>query len=359
MKPTLRIWSRGPDVKALQEGLNTIFPQLHPPLTPDGIFGEKTLARVRELQALARTTVDGIVGPDTWRVLGELLAGLLTPVVPAVDIRPLAPVPGLKDSVPESAWTPVEASLTSEYAFKWTGVGGSGAISYFELAEHVVPRWYGVLVPAGVINVDRVHLFFHPTPGQAGYVDSNYHQLADWWKIWHYLYDPMGTQFCAAATDRVMIMPLMTSGSAQTCGILPGRWRSIFAEILGRLGPGAAKPVNVSSLVVSSFSSGISYSHYFRKNGGLGSDLAGVIDFDGTFSQSKHLSAMITQPAGRIIRAHQAPTSAKTVASSAAANLFPVPQPRWKHSPWPFANAYQIHGLIPQTLMYTAAKRAG
>ncbi len=368
MKPTLRVWSQGANVKLLQEGLNQAAPHLVPPLTTDGIFGAKTLARVREFQGFAKITPDGVVGPDTWRALGELLAGLLTPPgtppgpptgEPPLDLRPLTSVSGLKTSVQESAWTPVDPSLISEYAFRWTGVVGQGTISYFELAEKVVPKWFGVLVPNGVASFDRVHLFFHPTPGQAGYHDSHYDQLGDWWKVWHYLSDAMGTQFCASVSNRVMIMPLMTQGSAQNGGMLPQRWRSIFAQILGSLGPGGGAPVPVSSLVVSSFSSGISYSHHFRMKAGLGSELRGVIDFDGAFSTSKHLSAAINQPAGRIVRALQAPTSEKTLAASAAANLFPLPPPRWKHSPWPFANAYQIHGLIPQTMMYTAAWRLG
>lgn len=70
-QPTLRLWSRGPTVKGLQEQLNGFADSLLPPLTPDGIFGAKTLARVREFQAQRGLTADGIVGPNTWGKLAE------------------------------------------------------------------------------------------------------------------------------------------------------------------------------------------------------------------------------------------------------------------------------------------------
>lgn len=38
-------------------------------LTIDGIFGDKTETAVRQLQDTVGLTVDGIVGPDTWRGL--------------------------------------------------------------------------------------------------------------------------------------------------------------------------------------------------------------------------------------------------------------------------------------------------
>jgi hypothetical protein len=92
----------------------------------------------------------------------------------------------------------------------------------------------------------------------------------------------MGAQFCAADMDRVLLMPLMTQSAAQDAGVFPQRWEAIASRILGMLKTGdmsgAAPPVTISSVVVSSFSSGIVYSHQFRSRANLGGRLAGVID---------------------------------------------------------------------------------
>lgn len=58
---TIKLGSRGADVKVLQTKLN---------LLPDGIFGPLTEEAVKEIQKKAGIKVDGIVGPDTWSKLG-------------------------------------------------------------------------------------------------------------------------------------------------------------------------------------------------------------------------------------------------------------------------------------------------
>lgn len=57
---TLRIGSRGNDVKILQRALN---------LYEDGIFGNLTLERVKEYQKSVGLYPDGIVGDKTWEKL--------------------------------------------------------------------------------------------------------------------------------------------------------------------------------------------------------------------------------------------------------------------------------------------------
>lgn len=58
---TLKLGSRGVDVKTLQSKLN---------LLADGIFGPMTEEAVRDFQKSHSLTVDGIVGPKTWAALG-------------------------------------------------------------------------------------------------------------------------------------------------------------------------------------------------------------------------------------------------------------------------------------------------
>lgn len=63
--PTLRLGSKGDDVKYLQEALN-----YHGyTVTVDSIFGKKTEAAVKQFQKSRKLTVDGIVGQKTWKEL--------------------------------------------------------------------------------------------------------------------------------------------------------------------------------------------------------------------------------------------------------------------------------------------------
>jgi hypothetical protein len=69
MKRTLAINSRGPEVAEAQGKLNIKPPTSLPPLAVDGIFGPKTLARVKEFQKNNQLDSDGIIGPKTWAKL--------------------------------------------------------------------------------------------------------------------------------------------------------------------------------------------------------------------------------------------------------------------------------------------------
>ena len=64
----LKRGSVGPQVKELQEALDAIGSEVD----DDGIYGPKTEAAVRALQAAAGLSVDGIAGPDTIAKLTEL-----------------------------------------------------------------------------------------------------------------------------------------------------------------------------------------------------------------------------------------------------------------------------------------------
>lgn len=345
-----------------------------PPLSVDGL-GQAVHAFQTFQKLPAR---DGRVdrGGNSLRRINEILNPNQAPgpaPAPAPGgigtVRELVNVAGLATFVNTATWTPVEQSLTTEMVFGWTGVTGAGTIRYFELDEKVVPRWFGVLIPNGTTSFDKAHIFFHPTPGQAGYRDDQYHSLGNWVNVFHYLSDDFGAQFCAAGMGRLLVMPLMTQGVAGTCGIFAQRWEAILSRIFGMLQSNdmsaSAPNASISNLVVSSFSSGIAYSHYFRSHAGLGSRLSGVIDFDGGISTYKHLSAMIRQPAGRVVRMQQMPVTQKTLWTLAANNVFPLPRSRWGG---PYLNLFpkneyqamlQIHGTIPQTTMYIAARRAG
>jgi hypothetical protein len=365
-----------PDVVKIGAALVAVGPDrggiFGPPLSVEGL-GQA----IEMFQSCQRLPVrDGRVDPGgaTLRRINEILnPGAIPPAPPTPEktgnVRPMASASGLATAVDQTTWTPIEASLVSEMVFRWTGINGRGRISYFELDESAVPRWFGVLVPDGVNSFDKIHIFFHPTPAQAGYQDAQYNGLGNWSNIFHYLSDRMGSQFCAAGMGRVMVMPLMTQGAAESCGILPQRWEAIIGQMLGMVKSGdmsgSAPSVSISSVVVSSFSSGITYSHYFRSKAKLGERLVSVIDFDGGISTYRHLSGSIRQPAGRVVRMQQMPSNQATLGILAGQNTFPLARPRWGG---PYANLFaknegqallQIHGTIPQTMMFIAARRAG
>jgi peptidoglycan hydrolase-like protein with peptidoglycan-binding domain len=73
MPRTLTAGSTGPDTVVLQNTLNVKLHQI-PLLKPDGIFGPKTLARVKQFQTANGLAPDGIAGPKTWAALMKVPA---------------------------------------------------------------------------------------------------------------------------------------------------------------------------------------------------------------------------------------------------------------------------------------------
>jgi peptidoglycan hydrolase-like protein with peptidoglycan-binding domain len=69
MPQTISFGSAGADVSLAQDRLNSSPPSRLPELRVDGIFGAKTLTRVREFQVNRNLASDGVVGPKTWAQL--------------------------------------------------------------------------------------------------------------------------------------------------------------------------------------------------------------------------------------------------------------------------------------------------
>ncbi len=69
---TLRLGSRGPNVKLIQSLLTRIG---YPAGLIDGIFGQQTRRAVIAFQTNNRLVADGIVGPATWRIFESFLEG--------------------------------------------------------------------------------------------------------------------------------------------------------------------------------------------------------------------------------------------------------------------------------------------
>lgn len=75
---TLRRGSRGSEVEALQLALNRAGFLSD---APDGIFGPRTEAAVREFQRSRGLRVDGVAGPQTWQALSRFLTGYIVHTV--------------------------------------------------------------------------------------------------------------------------------------------------------------------------------------------------------------------------------------------------------------------------------------
>lgn len=328
---------------------------------------------IRMFQTFQKLPVrDGKVDPTgrTLKRINEILnPGVLpTPPSPISRTGTIKYLPEMIKGINRNVYAPIEASLTSDWVFKWGTVGNGGLIHYFELDEDVVPNWFGVLVPNGLTNFEHIHIFFHPTPSNRGIDDKDYKTQTKgrFTEILHYLNeDDMAIQFCAAQSGQVLVMPLMTQGAALTCGILPQRWESIIGQILGQLASPdmspTAPPKAISSVVVSSFSNGITYSAAFRSRAGLGGKLRRVIDFDGIISTYKEKSLALPPTA---LRFWQSDVGNKNLPALSASNLFPLPLSRWDEPPYkgffkgsPRDIMYGIHGTIPQKMMHFAAKR--
>ncbi|MEM7240996.1 MAG: peptidoglycan-binding protein [Pseudomonadota bacterium] len=65
---TVRYGSRGADAQLLQSALNEMG---FGPIVADGIFGQRSVAALRKMQAAWNLAVDGICGRNTWKMIAE------------------------------------------------------------------------------------------------------------------------------------------------------------------------------------------------------------------------------------------------------------------------------------------------
>jgi peptidoglycan hydrolase-like protein with peptidoglycan-binding domain len=89
MKPKLSYGSRGAFVSEVQAKLNLLLPFSVPPLVIDGVYGAKSVQRMKEFQRTRGLVADGIVGAKTWATLDGAAA-----TAPRGAPPPPPPVPG-------------------------------------------------------------------------------------------------------------------------------------------------------------------------------------------------------------------------------------------------------------------------
>ena len=115
------------------------------------------------------------------------------------------------------------------------------------------PNWFGVAVPDGITDFSNVTIYFHPTPGQAGYQDPDYASKSNggisthtnWKDLLGYV-DRLGGQLAGAVKDaqatpnQIVIVPLMRNdnvdggvqGPFGGAGVFPRQWYYIVNDIL-------------------------------------------------------------------------------------------------------------------------------
>lgn len=271
----------------------------------------------------------------------------------------LAPVPGVHNGTGtwnDARWVVIPGSVPPPGDLAFTGQSVDVTTMLFAISANVVPNWFGVAVPKGITEFGNAHIFFHPTPGQAQYVDADYKDKTGKWPDLFYYMERLGYQLDGAARNQVLIMPFLTEAAKDT-GILPANWQQIVTDIVtavrddvtGTGGP----PVDVSSVVVSSYSAGMIYSDSFRKRAtGLTPLLDEVWDLDGNYSTYRAISQNLLASAGcRVIQYDQI--------SSNDPLSFHVPLPRWAKYVAPPATGGQVHSLIADFMFLHAASISG
>lgn len=269
----------------------------------------------------------------------------------------LAPIQGIHQGTGKhgiETWIVDPASVPPTPPLRFTPASASVTTMLFQIDAAVVPNWFAVAVPSGITSFTNATIYFHPTPGQAGYVDADYAAKAGKWPELFYYMERMGYQLDVAAKDQVIVMPLLTQAAADT-GIFPASWQGIVSQILGAvrasIGGGDGSPIAPASVVVSSFSAGIVYSDSFRRRAtGLSPVLREIWDLDGSFSTNRAMSEELRSTAATRVTKYDQSTATDT-------NAFHVPLPRWSGYPstTPPTSGDQVHGLIASYMFFHAA----
>ncbi len=273
----------------------------------------------------------------------------------AVTSIPLAPITGIHSGTgtfQNPNWLVVPSSVPGSANLQFVGQWVQVTTMLFQISDNVVPNWFGVAIPQGITDFSKAHIFFHPMPAQAGYLDTDYGSKSGLWPQLFYYMERLGYQLDGAARSQIIIMPFLTNSATNT-GIFLTNWFDIVTDILtavrATLGADDGSMIELSQLVVSSFSIGIVYSSNFRAGApNLSPYLSEVWDFDGLFSSSPQLSRNLVSTAQyQAIKYDQDPSSGPA--------SFHVPHPRWADYVDAPTTSIQTHSLIRDFMFLHAA----
>jgi hypothetical protein len=203
--------------------------------------------------------------------------------------------------------------------------------------------------------------------------DTNYQNRGGNWRHLFRYAQNLGIQFAAASSSQIIVVPFFSNASYHTGGIFAPNWRQILTVIVTGVKAATGVPSafresidlqvvvdairehkvmpGVQSVVLSSFSYGRVLSATSRHAmPGLHGTLREVWDFDGSGTGPPSSSSTV-----KVLMYDQAQMDSPS--SSGNATHFHVPKPRWKR--FPDAMNSDIHGFIPNMLMWHAATESG
>jgi hypothetical protein len=170
--------------------------------------------------------------------------------------------------VTQMVLSPVSAgSLSAGGLLQEIGQTGTIREFLFEMRKDNGVYWIGAAVPRGTADFSKVQVFFHPTVVQAGHVhatEGDYPAFRGGWSRSLQRYVAMQGAQLAGVRQVPLIVPFMTM--AAYSGRAPAYMfatrpvetlNAIMTTLRDAVTPGAADPVQVARIGVSSFSSGI------------------------------------------------------------------------------------------------------
>jgi hypothetical protein len=283
------------------------------------------------------------------------MAGMSLYTVTSIHLDAIPGVHNGTGTFQSSNWVIVPSSVPGSGKLQFQGEWVQVTTRLFAISDMVVPNWFGVAIPNGVQDFTRAHIFFHPMPGQAKYVDADYFTKGgppghEWTRLFYYM-ERLGYQLDGAARNQILIMPFLTNAATDT-GIFAANWFDIITDILTALraefGADDGSPLAISQIAVSSFSVGIVYSHFFRLNAPHLDLMTEVWDFDGLYSTSASYSTQLVSTSQyQAIKYDQNP--------GAGAGSFHVPLPRWSDYVVPPKSGDDVHVLIRDFMFLHAA----
>jgi hypothetical protein len=267
----------------------------------------------------------------------------------------LAPLPGFHDGTGtfhDSKWVVVPESVPGSGKVLFRGQDTTVTTMLFQLDANVVPNWFGVGVSNELTDFTHPHIFFHPMPAQAGYLDSDYPTKTGKWPQLFYYSEVLGYELAGSGRSQVVIMPFFTQAAANT-GIFAPNWHDIVHDILvlvrSKLGKDDGSPLEIAELAMSSFSVGIVYMMQFRHLApDLDTHLTEIWDFDGRLSSASNLSTSLVSTAQvRAIKYDQV--------NASDTSAFHLPMPRWSGYVNPPTTVTEVHHYIRDFMFFHGA----
>lgn len=224
------------------------------------------------------------------------------------------------------------------------------------ITSSVVPNWFGVAIPnpdTFDISADVfVVIYFHPTPGQAGYRDQDYPAKTgtqggtDWKQLYAYV-DRLGGQMAGAIragapANRLAIFPFLTQAQYT---LSTGEWFNVIHDILQDINTNIVNGIctRPKKVIVATLSNGSVYLNRFLTEAlGLpsNSNIIEVWDFDSEITQP----TVLVNPLGKRLRAYW---QGVVPANTATKTYIRLPISSWPNFPSNPATLQEVPPLPP------------